>query len=192
MKVGVNLINFGQGVSPQSLKNWAQFSESLGYHLLMASDHIAISPDVHARYPAPFYEPIALLGWLAGVTSTIELGTTVLIVLVTYLLALTRPGSVFTLAIWCFSGFASLFPLVFASVYWKHVTKAGAYASVLTTAGVWIWLFWKAEFGANREYLFMGMVPVATMIASSTAALVLVSLVTRPPSVATVSKFIKM
>ena len=79
MKVGVNLINFGRGVSPQSLKRWAQFSESLGYHLLMASDHIAVTPDVHARYPAPFYEPIALLGWLAGVTSNIELGTTVLI-----------------------------------------------------------------------------------------------------------------
>ena len=80
MKVGVNMINFGPGVSPGSLKNWAQFSESLGYHLLMASDHVAITPDVHARYPAPFYEPIALLSYLAGITNAIELGTTVLIV----------------------------------------------------------------------------------------------------------------
>ena len=80
MKVGVNMINFGPGVSPGSLKNWAQFSESLGYHLLMASDHVAITPDVHARYPAPFYEPISLLSYLAGITNAIELGTTVLIV----------------------------------------------------------------------------------------------------------------
>lgn len=80
MKIGVNLINFGPGVSPDSLKRWAQFSESFGFHLLMTSDHIAITPDVSTRYPAPFFEPISLLGWLAGVTTTIELGTTVLIV----------------------------------------------------------------------------------------------------------------
>ncbi len=114
----------------------------------------------------------------------------VLIVVVTYLLALTRPGSVFTLAIWCFSGFAALFPLVFAAVYWKGVTKAGAYASVLTTAAVWLWLFSKSGYGANREFLFMGIMPVATMVAASTLALVLVSLVTKPPSAATVRKFI--
>ena len=80
MKIGVNLINFGPGVSPQSLQRQAQFSESLGYHLIMASDHIAITTDVQGRYPAPFYEPISLLSWLAGVTDTIELGTTVIII----------------------------------------------------------------------------------------------------------------
>ena len=80
MKIGVNMVNFGPGTTPTSLKSWAQISESLGYHLIMASAHIAITPDVQSRYPAPFYEPISLLGWLAGITSTIELGTTVLIV----------------------------------------------------------------------------------------------------------------
>ena len=80
MKVGVNLINFGPGVTPGSLKSWAQLSESLGYHLLMTSDHIAITPDVQSRYPAPFFEPVSLLGWLASVTDTMEIGTTVLIV----------------------------------------------------------------------------------------------------------------
>jgi len=80
MKIGVNLINFGPGVSLESMKRWAQLSESLGYHLIMTSDHVAITPDVHSRYPAPFYEPISLLGWLASVTETVEIGTTVLIV----------------------------------------------------------------------------------------------------------------
>ena len=79
MKVGVNLINFGPGVTTASLRSWAQLSESLGYHLIMTSDHIAITPDVQSRYPAPFFEPISLLGWLAGITSTIEIGTTVII-----------------------------------------------------------------------------------------------------------------
>ena len=80
MKVGVNLINFGPGVSPESLKSLAKLTEALGYHIIMTSDHIAITEDVQSRYPAPFYEPISLLGWLAGVTTTIEIGTTVIIV----------------------------------------------------------------------------------------------------------------
>ena len=80
MKVGVNLINFGPGVNPEYLKRWVQLSESLGYHLIMTSDHIGITPDVQSRYPAPFYEPISLLGWLAGTTKDIEIGTTVMIV----------------------------------------------------------------------------------------------------------------
>jgi len=80
LKVGVNLINFGPGVSPASMKSWATLSEALGYHIIMTSDHIAITPDVQSRYPAPFYEPLSLLGWLAGVTTKIEIGTTVIIV----------------------------------------------------------------------------------------------------------------
>lgn len=62
------------------MKSWATLSEALGYHIIMTSDHIAITPDVQSRYPAPFYEPLSLLGWLAGVTTKIEIGTTVIIV----------------------------------------------------------------------------------------------------------------
>lgn len=80
MKVGVNLINFGPGASPEALLAWARLVEDLGYQLLMTSDHVAITPDVAGRYPAPFYEPLTTLGWLAGVTRRIELGTTVIIV----------------------------------------------------------------------------------------------------------------
>lgn len=80
MKVGVNLINFGPGASPEAFLAWARLVEDLGYHLLMTSDHVTITPDVAGRYPAPFYEPLTLLGWLAGVTRRLELGTTVIIV----------------------------------------------------------------------------------------------------------------
>jgi alkanesulfonate monooxygenase SsuD/methylene tetrahydromethanopterin reductase-like flavin-dependent oxidoreductase (luciferase family) len=40
---------------------------------------VSITPDVARAYPEPFYEPFTALGWLAGLTSTIELGTTVVI-----------------------------------------------------------------------------------------------------------------
>ncbi len=116
-------------------------------------------------------------------------GFVVFIVIVTYLLAQTRPGGVFTLGVWCFSGFASLFPLVAAALYWKRTTTAGAYACVISTAVAWVYLFAQAGYGANREYLFLDMMPVATIISVSTVSLVVVSLITRPPSTATVEKF---
>ena len=80
MKVGVNLINFGPGADANSLRRWVEISETLGYHLIMTSDHIAVTSDVNGRYPAPFYEPLSTLGWLAGITNTMEIGSTVIIV----------------------------------------------------------------------------------------------------------------
>jgi alkanesulfonate monooxygenase SsuD/methylene tetrahydromethanopterin reductase-like flavin-dependent oxidoreductase (luciferase family) len=76
----VNVPNFGPGTNPELLRRWAQTVEGLGYGLLMISDHIAVTPDVAEQYPAPFYEPFTTLAWLAGVTSRVRLGTTVLIV----------------------------------------------------------------------------------------------------------------
>jgi probable F420-dependent oxidoreductase len=79
MKIGVNLLNFGPGVSPEALARWATLSEALGYHFLMISDHVAVTPDVHGRYPAPIYDPFTTLGWLAGITRRVEIGTTVIV-----------------------------------------------------------------------------------------------------------------
>lgn len=79
MKVGVNLLNFGPGATPESLLRWTRIAESLGYHLAMISDHVAVTPDVAARYPAPLYDPFTALAWLAPQAPTIELGTTVVI-----------------------------------------------------------------------------------------------------------------
>ena len=93
MKIGVNLINFGPGVSPESLRRSTELAESLGYHLVMISDHVAITPDVRARYPAPFYDPFTTLGWLAGLTRRIELGTTVIILPYRHPLLTARMGA---------------------------------------------------------------------------------------------------
>ena len=111
------------------------------------------------------------------------------IVAVAYALSLANPRSVFTLGIWCFSGFAGLFPLVCASIYWRRVTRAGAYASILVTAVVWFLLFRASGYGANSGFLFLGMMPVATMFACSLAALVGVSLLTAAPPEKTLRKY---
>src|SRR5881409_3288895 len=79
MRVGVNLLNFGPGASPDSLAGWTQLAETLGYHFVMISDHVAMTPDVVARYPAPYYDPFVTLAWLARATRRVELGTTVVI-----------------------------------------------------------------------------------------------------------------
>jgi len=79
MRIGVNLLNFGPGASPDSLAGWTQLAETLGYHFVMISDHVAMTPDVVARYPAPFYDPFVTLAWLARLTRRVELGTTVVI-----------------------------------------------------------------------------------------------------------------
>src|SRR5579859_1525470 len=79
MKFGLNVINFGPGATPGALKTSVQWAEAAGFQLAMLSDHVAITPDVARAYPAPFYEPFTALAWLAGLTSRIELGTTVII-----------------------------------------------------------------------------------------------------------------
>ncbi|MEU7881597.1 TIGR03619 family F420-dependent LLM class oxidoreductase [Microbispora bryophytorum] len=80
MKLGVNVPNFGPGTRPGVLRGWAETVEGLGFDLLMVSDHVVVTPDVAEQYPAPFYEPFTTLSWLAGITTRVRLGTTVLIV----------------------------------------------------------------------------------------------------------------
>ena len=88
-----------------------------------------------------------------------------------------------------FSGFSSLFPLVLASLYWKRLTKAGAYAAVIAAAVLWIYLFRDSGYAMNSRYTFLGVMPVATMITVSTLAMILVSLITPPPSEKTLQRF---
>jgi SSS family solute:Na+ symporter len=121
-------------------------------------------------------------------------GFIIFIVALTYVLSLFPPPHVFDLGVWCFSGFASLFPLVVAAVYWRRATKAGAITSVLVTVVVWLVLFTrdlaaKGKSGGEDELLVFGMMPVAVIFAASALTLVMVSLLTPPPSKATINKF---
>jgi len=115
-------------------------------------------------------------------------GFVVGIVTLTYLLSLVAPQNVFDLAVWCFSGFGALFPLVFAAVFWKRVTKAGAYACILAATLSWFYFFAKSGYGSEL-LLGPGIMPVAVCFLISTAALIIVSLMTRPPSEETIKKF---
>ncbi|MEQ8790942.1 MAG: sodium:solute symporter family protein [Pirellulaceae bacterium] len=124
-------------------------------------------------------------------------GFIVAIVAVTFLLSLWNQPRVFQLGVWCFAGFTGLFPLAVAALYWKRLTAAGAYASVVATGVSWSVLFWRSGFAEKADYtvdlkLFgetYQTEPVATIFLCSIAALVIVSLVTPPPSEKTLARF---
>lgn len=118
----------------------------------------------------------------------------ILIVLVSWLVTLLmRQVPIFTLAVWCFSGFSALFPLVFAALYWKRCTKWGAYASILVGIGSGVAFYimngQAHGFTSRVEPEIWGLVPAAPMVIFAAIAMVVVSLLTQPPSKATVEKF---
>ncbi|MEZ6091495.1 MAG: sodium:solute symporter family protein [Pirellulaceae bacterium] len=127
----------------------------------------------------------------------------VAVVVATYCLSLVLPRSVFDLGLWSFAGFTGLFPVVFAAIYWRWLTAAGAICSVLTTIGVWFVLFIRSGFGANPGYSFPEqplsltvvtippLHPVVAIFVASTVALVVVSVFTKRPDDATLRKFFR-
>ncbi|MGA1101153.1 MAG: sodium:solute symporter family protein [Opitutales bacterium] len=113
----------------------------------------------------------------------------VIIVALTYLLAMAlKNANVFDLAIWCFSGFAALFPLVFAALYWKRATKAGAIACVLSALFSWLYFFHKSGYG-GEYFIGPGIVPAAVCFLVSSTAMIGVSLLSRAPSSSTLERF---
>ncbi|APA99974.1 TIGR03619 family F420-dependent LLM class oxidoreductase [Nocardia seriolae] len=79
MKYGVNLPNFGPQMTPEGMLCWTREAERVGFDSVLVSDHVALTDDANRRSPAPFFESLSTLAWLAGQTATVRLGTGVLI-----------------------------------------------------------------------------------------------------------------
>lgn len=79
MKYGVNLPNFGPQIDPAGILAWARTAEDAGFDSVLLSDHVVLTDDAHGRSPAPFYECLSTLSWLAASTTTIRVGSGVLI-----------------------------------------------------------------------------------------------------------------
>ena len=125
----------------------------------------------------------------------------VAIVIITFVLSLF-PRAVFDLGLWSFSGFAGFFPLVLASIYWRRLTKVGAWASVITAISTWAVLFHRSDYGANPRYVFPEsefpawltsvvppMLPIVAVVTAAAVVLIVVSWLTKPPSDKTLEKF---
>ena len=86
MKIGVVFPQTEIGADPDVVAKFATTAESLGYDHLLAYDHVlgantASRPDWQGPYTTEsmFQEPLVLFSYLAGLTSTIELVTAVII-----------------------------------------------------------------------------------------------------------------
>ncbi|MCS6926082.1 MAG: TIGR03619 family F420-dependent LLM class oxidoreductase, partial [Candidatus Binatia bacterium] len=95
MKFGMFLPSFGPLASGpaavDTLLTIAQKAEDLGFDSLWVPDHIVIPTTIKSRYPyndtgrfpisaaTSFLEPLSVLGFLAGVTKRVRLGTWVLV-----------------------------------------------------------------------------------------------------------------
>lgn len=121
--------------------------------------------------------------------------------------------TIFGTGIWCFSAFSSLFPILLAALFWRRSTKWGVLASALTVAVLVPLFYCLADYGQqekytvtgwaelsrhlhnlfaagrNREFSDAGVLPVAVILPAAALALVVVSLVTRRPTPATLECF---
>jgi len=113
----------------------------------------------------------------------------VAILIATYLLSRVVDRSIFKLGVWCFTGFAALFPVVVAAVFWKRSTKWGAFASTISVVVLWIWFVSHGWKSADYTIADSGAMPVAVILLVSTAAMIAGSLLTRPPKLETLEKF---
>lgn len=116
-------------------------------------------------------------------------GFVVLIVAVSYVLGWKNPQSVFDLGVWCFTGFAGLFPVLMAALYWPRANKQGAIAAVGTVAALWIGFLPRVLDGGELLFFDIGIMPVAVIVAASTLVLVVVTLLTPAPPEPVVRKF---
>ena len=133
---------------------------------------------------------------------------------IAYFIALKTPESIFELAVrFAFSGFAAMSPVMIAALFWKRSTKYGALASTLWVAA-WLLLTWFVQRASDPiapkpgqpavaifsglGHLFdrstanvtvYGFLPVVPMVLGSAALMVIFSLITAPPSRATIEKY---
>jgi probable F420-dependent oxidoreductase len=89
MQFGAHIFGVGELADPRTLAEVAQLAEALGYHSIFVADHIIVPRGLESQYPysgdgsfpyAPdqnWLDPMVALGYLAGLTQTIRLGTSV-------------------------------------------------------------------------------------------------------------------
>ena len=113
------------------------------------------------------------------------------ILCIAYLLSLIFNRSIFKLAVWSFTGFAALFPIVIAALFWKRSTKYGAFASVISVVVLWVYFFIQGWQAPGYTVGGIGIMPVSVIIAVSAAVMVIVSLLSKPPDPTVIQKFFR-
>jgi probable F420-dependent oxidoreductase len=76
--LGVILPNFGSGSSPDRIRRTAEAAEELGFDSVWTTEHIIVGPEAVNPY-GRVYDALVTLGWIAGWTERIGLGTSIVI-----------------------------------------------------------------------------------------------------------------
>ncbi|MCC7369944.1 MAG: LLM class flavin-dependent oxidoreductase [Chloroflexi bacterium] len=91
MKIGIHLGSNGPAASAESIGTLARTAETLGLDSVWVSDHVAIPTAMTSMHPygppgssnpeatKNFWEPFAVLAFVAGLTTRVELGTSVIV-----------------------------------------------------------------------------------------------------------------
>ena len=79
MKFGIAVRNMGPQSSPHILNECARTAEAAGFDALFVSDHLCIPPDQTEGSGGRYLDVLATLAYLAGITSRIRLGVSVLV-----------------------------------------------------------------------------------------------------------------
>ena len=91
MKIGLNLDNRGPGATPENMIRFAVTADRLGFSSLAVSDHIVLVRQQTQHYPysatgeidfdawTPWNDTLGLIGFVAGKTDRIRIGSSVLI-----------------------------------------------------------------------------------------------------------------
>jgi len=76
---GVILPNYGAGSSPDGIRRFAEAAEELGFDSVWTTEHIIVGPEAVVPY-GRVYDALVTLGWIAGWTERVGLGTSIVLV----------------------------------------------------------------------------------------------------------------
>jgi probable F420-dependent oxidoreductase len=76
---GVILPNYGKDATPDAIRRSAELAEELGFDSVWTTEHIIVGPEGVDPY-GRVYDPLVTLGWIAGWTERLGLGTSIVLV----------------------------------------------------------------------------------------------------------------
>src|SRR3954454_16146781 len=79
VKFGIHLPQYGRAASASAIRDAAVAAEELGFSDVWVSDHV-VRPAIQDYPSAYLFDPLLTLTWAAAVTTTVRLGTSVLVV----------------------------------------------------------------------------------------------------------------
>ncbi|HXT52784.1 MAG TPA: sodium:solute symporter family protein, partial [Thermoanaerobaculia bacterium] len=113
-----------------------------------------------------------------------------IVLVVAWALSLVADRSLFRIGVWAFTGFAALLPLLVAALFWRRSTAVGGIASIVTAMATWAWFLARGWRDPGYTVGGTGLMPVVVVLAASTLAMVVGSIVSDAPSRERIERFI--